>query len=133
MDCFNPSIIGLALIRDTLSLQRLAFGLGFRLFHLQNLFRFAAGAGCNLLALCSVNLVHRRFHFFVGLDIGDESLVDGVTVGCITSSSPCLMATAMSDCAETHRRESFRHMAENDIEYVRRNLLLRVRELVKSS
>ena len=47
---------GLALIGNSLPLQRFAFSLGFRLLHFQNLFRLAAGLGRDLLARLGVLL-----------------------------------------------------------------------------
>ncbi len=71
----------LALICNALALQGLALGFRLRLLYLEYFLRFAPSAGGYLFTLRRVDLIHRALYFFVRLDVGDQGLVDGVSVG----------------------------------------------------
>ena len=123
----------LSLVRDSLPLQRFALSLSLGLFYLEYLFRLAARAGRDLLALRGVNLVHRGFHFFVRLDVGDQRLVDGVAVSLHHVAEPVLdrhgnVGLLQKCIIQIH----LGHMAENHVEYIRSDLLRRVGQLVES-
>jgi hypothetical protein len=76
----------LALVGDAFALKALGFGVRFRLFHQQQLFGFAARYGGFALALRGVDVVHRRFHFVVGDEVGDQRFHDRIAKlahGCV--------------------------------------------------
>ena len=67
---------GLPLVGDALPLQRFTFRFGFGFFDDQNFLGFAARVGGDLFALRGVDIVHRRFDFGIGNDIGHQHIDD---------------------------------------------------------
>lgn len=66
----------LTLIGDTLTLELLALGLGFRLLDRQDLLGFTTLFGSNTLTTSSVDLVHRNLDLLVRVDVGDLDIDD---------------------------------------------------------
>ncbi len=71
----------LALVGDSLSLQRLAFRFRLGLLDHQNLLRLAAGISGHLFALRRVDVVHRRLDLRIGNNIGHQHIDDLIAEG----------------------------------------------------
>ena len=128
----QPVNDGLALVGDALALQRLAEGFGLGLLHFQNLLGFPAGVGRDLLALGGVDLIHRRLHFCVGLDVGDQRLVNGVAVslhhiGEAVANGRRDLSLLQESIVQIH----LGHVPKDDVEYVRRYLTAGAGQLVE--
>jgi hypothetical protein len=103
-----------ALVGDALALQRLALRFRFGLLHHQDLLRLAAGVGGDLLALRGVDVVHRRFHFRVRHDVGDEHVDDLVAEARHVGVELLLHGSGNAGLAGEHLVERHAgHMAEN--------------------
>ena len=105
---------------------------GFGLLHHQDLLRLAAGVGGDLLALRGVDVVHRRLHFRVRHDVGDQHVDDLVAEARHVGVELLLHGSGDAGLAGEHLVERHAgHMAENDLLDIGLDLLHRVGELVE--
>ena len=124
--CYFTTLVG-----DTLTLEAFAFGFSFSFFNDEDTLCITFILSGYFFAFGGIDAVHRCFYLGIGVDIGNQSFDDVVTI-----SFHRLLNFAFngdSDVVFLHEyivQFHFRYFGTNHVEHIAGNLIVRVFELI---